>query len=95
MLLSTYVDPGDASIKPGTLVSCATGGEGKDSMTETRSAVDSGSHAANKAVRIARGSLDRVICGGRLILSDFVIFSVKTGSLDVERLEWNKIVIFD
>lgn len=91
---STYFEPGDASIRPGTLVSCAACGDGSDSMTETRSAVDSGSHAENKAVKIARGSLDLVTCSGRLMLSDFTIFSVNAGSLEGSVLDWNIIIIF-
>lgn len=54
-------------------------------MTETSRAVDNGSHAENNVVRIARGSRERVICSGRAIFNDFVIFSVIAGSL--HRLE--------
>jgi hypothetical protein len=56
-------------------------------MTDTRSAVESGSHAEKRAVRMARGSRERAICDGRLMFSDFVIFSVIAGSLNFNRSE--------
>lgn len=73
-------------MREGNLVACATGGEGSDSITETSIAVESGSHDENSAVRIARGSRDRLSCGGRVIPRDLVIFSVMTGSLWRERI---------
>lgn len=79
---STCLKPGDASIRAGSLPSCATGGDGSDSITETRSAVESGSQALKSVVRIARGSRERVICGGSEMFRDLVIFSVMAGSLD-------------
>jgi hypothetical protein len=68
-------------MRVGRRPSCAIGGDGKDSITDTNSAVDRGSHDEKRAVRIARGSLERVICGGKVMFNDFVIFSVKAGSL--------------
>lgn len=65
----------------GSLASCADGGDGNDSMTETSKAVDKGSHALKTAVRMARGSLERVTCGGKVMFRDLVIFSVMAASL--------------
>jgi hypothetical protein len=65
----------------GRRASWAADGEGKDSMTETRRAVDTGNQELKRVVRIARGSRVRVTCGAREIFRDFVIFSVRTGSL--------------
>ena len=60
------------------------GGDGNDSITETSSAVDRGNHELKRVVTIARGSRERVMCGGRVMFKDFVIFSVKAGSLEKE-----------
>lgn len=73
-------------MREGNLEACAAGGEGSDSITETSIAVESGSHDAKSAVRIARGSRDRLSCGDKLMPSDFVIFSVMMGSLLRERI---------
>lgn len=73
-------------MRAGSRPACATGGDGKDSMTETNSAVDRGSHAAKSAVRIALGSLERSICMGSVMFKDFVIFSVIAGSLQTQML---------
>jgi hypothetical protein len=51
-------------------------------MTDTKRAVDSGSHDEKSVVRIARGSRDLATWRGRLIFNDLVIFSVMVGSLN-------------
>jgi hypothetical protein len=51
-------------------------------MTETSSAVDSGSHDENNVVIMFLGSRERRMYGGMVIAKDFVIFSSKAGSLD-------------
>jgi len=57
-------------------------------MTDTRSAVESGNHSEKRVVRMARGSRERAICDGRLMFSDFVIFSVRAGSLNFYKSEF-------
>ena len=69
----------------GILSAWALVGDGRYSVTDTSSAVDSGSHAANNAVRTARGSRERRTWGGRLRLRDFVIFSTMAGSLNCSK----------
>lgn len=81
-MVSTCEAPGESSMRAGSLVSWAAGGDGKDSITDTRSAVDNGSQALKSVVRMALGSLDRVMCAGSVIFNDFVIFSVMAGSLN-------------
>lgn len=58
-------------------------GEGRDSMTETSSAVERGSQSKNIVVRSTRGSFDRRTWGNSLMLRNFVIFSRLTVSLPV------------
>lgn len=50
-------------------------------MTDTRTAVDNGSHVENKAVIMFLGSRERMIYGGIVMFNDFVIFSRRAGSL--------------
>lgn len=50
-------------------------------MTDTRTAVDNGSHMEKSVLRIFRGSRERRTYGGMLMFSDLVIFSNKAGSL--------------
>ena len=57
------------------------GGDGNCSITETSKAVESGSQDEKMAVIKARGSLERMMCGGTVIPSDFVIFSIMLPSL--------------
>lgn len=50
-------------------------------MTETRTAVDKGSHEENSVVIIFLGSRERMIYGGMVMFRDLVIFSRRAGSL--------------
>ena len=72
-------------MRSGSREACATGGEGSCSITETSTAVERGSQAEKIDSRIALESLDRSIYGGSLMESDFVIFSIKAGSLGESR----------
>lgn len=50
-------------------------------MTETRTAVDKGSHMENKVDIRFLGSRERMTYGGIVMFKDFVIFSKRAGSL--------------
>ncbi|GKT46828.1 uncharacterized protein ColSpa_07008 [Colletotrichum spaethianum] len=58
---STESAPGTCSSISGSLSACAAGGDGRDSMTETSIAVDSGSQDEKTVVRSSRGSLERMM----------------------------------
>jgi hypothetical protein len=77
----TEVAPGESLIISGSLAAWETGGLGRYSITDTRTAVERGSQVEKMALRIFLGSRERNTWAGIVIERDLVIFPNNTESL--------------